>query len=76
MDYDQALQNLSTLNSWYVQNVSDLKRNEATTRLHLIDTLLFDCLDWDKKTNCVAEERLDGQYTDYSLSARQRLLEF
>ncbi len=74
MDYDQALQNLSDLNSWYKQNVTDLKRNEATTRLHLIDTLLFDCLDWDRKANCVAEERLDGQYTDYSLSARQRLL--
>ena len=60
MDYDQALQNLTALNSWYRQNVTDLKRNEATTRLHLIDTLLFDCLDWDRKANCVAEERLEG----------------
>lgn len=74
MDYDQALQNLSDLNSWYRQSVTDLKRNEATTRLHLIDTLLFDCLDWDRKANCVSEERFEGKYTDYSLSARQRLL--
>ena len=50
-------------------------RNEATTRLHLIDAILFDVLQW-QKDSCRAEERLDGDdhYTDYSLwSAPKKL---
>ena len=74
MEYEKALENLAALNGWYKEHVTDVSRNEATTRLHLVDSLLFDCLDWDKKNNCVTEERLDGLYTDYSLSTRQRLL--
>lgn len=41
-------------------------RNEATTRLQLIDRLLFDCLGWDR-SQCVAEDNFQGSYTDYSL---------
>jgi GTPase SAR1 family protein len=74
VNYDESLSNLAELNKWYREHVTDVMRNEATTRLHLIDTLLFECLDWDKKANCIAEDRYDGKYTDYSLSARQRLL--
>ena len=43
-------------------------RNEATTRLQLIDELIFGCLGWDK-AECVAEERFEGTYTDYSLGS-------
>ena len=39
-------------------------RNEATTRLHLIDRLFFECLGWDR-TECISEESHGGQYTDY-----------
>lgn len=35
--------------------------------------MLFDCLGWNRK-DCVAEERVEGKYTDYSLSAPHRLL--
>ncbi len=41
-------------------------RNESTTRLALIDSLLFDILGW-RRDQCVTEEPLDGTYTDYSL---------
>lgn len=49
------------------------RRNEATTRLQIIDRLLFDCLGWDR-TNCIAEERYDDKYTDYSFYAPHRTL--
>ena len=39
-------------------------RNEATTRLHLIDRLFFDCLGWDR-SECTVEESLGGTYADY-----------
>ena len=64
-DYEQCLENLAAL---CLETSSDViaHRNEATTRLHLIDRLLFECLGWDK-FSCTAEERHDGEYTDYSL---------
>lgn len=39
-------------------------RNEATTRLHLIDRLFFDCLAWER-ADCIVEESFEGQYADY-----------
>lgn len=41
-------------------------RNEATTRLHLINRLLIDCLGWPLD-EAIAEDRLDGRYADYKL---------
>lgn len=41
-------------------------RNEATTRLHLIDCLLFDCLGWPRR-DVVSEHPRDGGYADYFL---------
>ncbi len=64
-DYAQSLDNLTAL----IQKEGDsgrTHRNEATTRLQLIDELLFACLGWDK-ADCVAEENYDATYTDYSL---------
>lgn len=40
--------------------------NEATTRLQLIDALLFGCMGW-YKSDVVSEERHNGTYTDYSI---------
>ena len=47
-----------------LENERDGQRNEDTTRLHLIDPLLMDCLGWMPE-DIVTEERLDGQYADY-----------
>jgi len=63
--FNEAENNLKALASWYDCTEKDA-RNEATTRLQLINRLLFECLGWDVE-NCKAEERLDGKYTDYSL---------
>jgi hypothetical protein len=41
-------------------------RNEATTRLQIIDNILIDALQWPRDA-CRAEERYNGDYTDYSL---------
>jgi hypothetical protein len=44
------------------------QRNEATTRLHLIDSLIFDVLAWPKNF-VTAEESYGGSYTDYSIGS-------
>lgn len=64
--YEDAKQALDQLISWYGEQPADSDRNEATTRLHLIDTLLTDVLGWPKE-QIVAEETYEGEYTDYSL---------
>lgn len=51
---------------WYRSNRG--KRNEATTRLHLIDTILFDCLSWDKLQDCAVEAPHGNEFADYVLS--------
>ena len=68
-DYDQSLDNLAALISTTSAS-GNTKRNEATTRLQLIDRLLFDCLGWDK-SECVPEANYDGKYADYSLGKPQ-----
>src|SRR5690348_6749396 len=40
--------------------------NEATTRLRIIDRLLFDCLGWHT-SEVVAEDYHAGDYVDYAL---------
>lgn len=47
-------------------------RNEATTRVQLIDSLLFQCLGWDVR-DCLAEHRFEGNYADYSLGNPMKL---
>lgn len=73
MDYEVAHQNIQDLNRFYKREGLDKLRNEATTRLHLIDSLLFECLAWNRE-DCVAEEAHAGEYTDYSLFAPHRSL--
>lgn len=72
--YDDCQQNLEQLIRFYSENLA--KRNEATTRLHLIDTLLMDCLGWDKR-DIVCEERQRkerNEYTDYTFFAPRRMM--
>ena len=47
-------------------------RNEATTRLQLIDTLLFRCLAWDVR-DCISEHRYQGKIADYTLGNPTKL---
>lgn len=65
VEYNEGEKNLRDLISWYSSNVNEQTRNEATTRLHLIDHLLFECLGWNRE-DCKTEERINGQYIDYS----------
>ena len=65
-DHEVAYENLQKLITWADEHDAAGTRNEATTRLHLIDRILFECLGWPRE-ECVAEDAFDGTYTDYSL---------
>ena len=69
MNYESCRINLEALCARF--SLAD--RNEATTRLQLIDALLFDCLGWSKE-DCKAEEREGGLISDYVLSIVSRIL--
>lgn len=71
LDYEAARKNLQAFAEWYAAHVGD--RNEATTRLMLVDRLLFECLAWPK-TSVVLEESQGGEYADYTFSAPRRVL--
>jgi predicted type IV restriction endonuclease len=71
MNYESSKENLEEVSKYYEDNKGD--RNEATTRLHLIDKILFECLDW-REDDCESEERKNEQYTDYTLSTVKRAL--
>ncbi len=70
--YEAGKKALERLAGWYAPHVGT--RNEAATRLHLIDDLLFECLLWDKRADCIPEERIDGQYADYTLLCPRRMV--
>jgi hypothetical protein len=61
--YEKSKENLIKHIEWY----KNKDRNEATTRLQLIDTLLFDCLGWDKKNDLTLENPDNDNYADYTL---------
>jgi len=69
-EYESAYQRIEGLLKWYKSHTGE--RNEATTRLHLIDELLFECMGWDKRSDCVVEESIEGTYSDYSLMCPRR----
>lgn len=47
--------------------------NEAQTRLHIIDRVLFDCLGWCRDTEVEIEKSEDQKFTDYELGKPRRL---
>lgn len=49
-------------------HVDPASMNEATTRLRIINRLLFDCLGW-AANEVEAETHQDGQYVDYAVGA-------
>jgi predicted type IV restriction endonuclease len=71
-EYDACRSEMEKLVSWYEQNKAN--RNEAATRLHIIDTLLFDCLGWNRKQDCEPEDALRKEYADYILKTNRRYL--
>src|SRR5260370_2662430 len=70
-DYETCRGNLEKLVVWYATKASE--RNEATTRLQLIDEIFFNCLGWDKEDS-VLEEPYQGEYADYTFIAPRRVL--
>jgi len=64
VNFEESRENLDLLID--KERLTSAERNEATTRLHLIDELIFNCLGWDRR-ECISEERFDGQYADYTL---------
>ncbi|MCA1652179.1 MAG: hypothetical protein LC753_18580 [Acidobacteria bacterium] len=64
-DFETASSRLDSLVQWWDAEGSQ-NRNEATTRLHLIDSLLYGALSWPKGL-VTAEDRYEGKYADYSL---------
>lgn len=72
MTFDEAHVAMGAIAQWY-DEAGPENRNEATTRLHLIDRLLFEALGWNR-ADCVAEDHLDHEYTDYSLGSPAKVL--
>src|SRR5690606_14237500 len=69
---DTGYERLTQLTEYW-QKTDNSKRNEATTRLHLIDRLFFECLGWDED-DCKAEESQGTEYTDYEFYIAKRVL--
>ena len=71
MDYDSGREKLEKLIETHSK--SDLRKNEANTRLQMIDTLFFECLGWSKE-DLAPEEEYNGDYADYTFLAPRRML--
>jgi hypothetical protein len=72
-DLERALTRLDKLIAWAAQNRPPIERNEAATRLHLIDTLLMNVLTWPR-AQVKPEDHQGGKYADYVLGLPQRQL--
>ena len=69
--YERSRQNLEALVAWYRTNQGN--RNEATTRLTMVDRLFFECLAWSKE-DVTLEEPHGGEYADYVFSVFRPVL--
>lgn len=64
--YEDGKAALDQLIDWYGEHADDLNRNEATTRFHLVDTIVREVLRWPSE-EVVTEESHEGKFFDYSL---------
>src|SRR5262249_51558795 len=64
--YEQGKAALDELMQWADENSEGIRRNEATTRLHLIDRLLTTVLAWPI-AEIEAEHAHDSEYLDYKI---------
>ena len=67
-EYDDGKASLDALIEWADANDAGLRRNEAETRLHLIDDLLMSALGWPKSA-VHPEIAADEGWIDYALGA-------
>lgn len=67
-EYDAGKVSLESLIQWAEANDAAGKRNEAATRLHLIDRLVLDILQWPR-TAVHPEERAEPGWIDYALGS-------
>lgn len=72
--YDECHDNLERLAGYYSEAIGE--RNEATTRLQLIDRLLFECLGWERHDVLAEEHQREerDEYTDYTFYAPRRIM--
>lgn len=66
-----ALAKLGELTAWLAEHPEEA-RNEASTRFHLVDRILRECLGWPPEAIAV-ETYEEGQYSDYELGSPNRL---
>lgn len=69
--YEECRGNLARLADWYAQREGS--RNEATTRLHLVDELFLGSLAWSKD-DLELEHSYGGEYADYTFSITRAVL--
>jgi hypothetical protein len=72
LEYEEARTALEQLRNWY--HTSSGNRNEATTRLQLVDRIFFECLGWSRDSDVVLEEAQGPEYADYAFSCPSRML--
>ncbi len=70
-NYEQFLASLEAFVT--DSDTGQANRNEATTRLHLIDRLFFDCLQW-QRPDVILEDSHAGAYADYVFTRDRRTL--
>lgn len=70
-DYAEGLEAFKRFRLWYERNEGE--RNEATTRLQIIDKIFFDCLGWSRDETEL-EPSCQGKYADYCFSAPRKVL--
>lgn len=63
--YEQGKKRLHELGEWYGKYAPKQSFNEAQTRLQVIDTLFFECLDWEKDEVRVEDRVPNVGYADY-----------
>lgn len=71
VEYEDGYRKIGEFREYY--ECHHTQRNEATTRLQLIDKLFFECLAWSQD-DVISEERYNGEYADYTFLAPRRIL--
>src|SRR4051794_40214244 len=71
-EYEIGRSKLGELVAWHDTHLGD--RNEATTRLQLVDRLFFDCLGWERSEGIELEDSENREYADYLFSTSKDIL--
>ncbi|MDQ2643599.1 MAG: hypothetical protein M3020_07285 [Myxococcota bacterium] len=72
-ELERALSRLDKLLAWSQEHEPEIARNEAATRLHLIDRLLLNVLGWPRH-QVAPEDAQDGTFADYVLGDPRQLV--